>query len=56
MPLSNNIDTHLRDLDDLQSKSRFLTAQNRRKRQHRQLSMLHRLATETGVSVESWKA
>ena len=56
MPLSNTIGTHLNHLDALQSKSRFLIAQNRSKQQHRQLSMLHRLASEMGVSVESLKA
>ncbi len=56
MPLNNNINTHLKDLDNFQSKSRFLIAQNRCKQQHRQLSMLHRLASEMGVTVESLKA
>ncbi len=55
MLLNNNIGTHLNELDTLQSKSRFLIAQNRSKQQHRQLSMLHRLASEMGVSVESLK-
>ena len=56
MPLSNTIGTHLNDLDALQSKSHSLMAQNRSKQQHRQLSMLHRLASEMGVTVESLKA
>ena len=56
MLLNNNIGTHLNDLDSLASKSRFLIAQTRSKQQHRQLSMLHRLASEMGVTVESLKA
>jgi hypothetical protein len=56
MPLNNNVGTHLNELDTLQSKSRFLIAQNRFQQQHRQLSMLHRLASEIGVTVESLKA
>ncbi len=56
MPLNNKIGTHQNEFDNLQSKSRFLIAQNRGKQQHRQLSMLHRLASEMGVTVESFKA
>jgi hypothetical protein len=43
MPLNNNIYTHLRELNSLTSKSRFLVAQNRCQQQRRQSSMLHRL-------------
>ncbi len=57
MPLNNNIGTHLKlnEFDSLQSKSRFLVAQSRCQQQHRQLSMLHRIASEVGVTVESLK-
>ena len=56
MLLKNDIGTHPNELDSLRSKSRFLIAQNRSKQQHRQLSMLHRLASEMGVHVQSIKA
>ncbi|MGK7886663.1 MAG: hypothetical protein AB4057_18805 [Crocosphaera sp.] len=56
MLFNNDIGTHLNGLDSLRSKSRFLIAQNRSKQQHRQLSMLHPLASEMGVHVESVKA
>ena len=56
MRLNKNIHTHLNEIDSLQSKSRFLATQSRCKQQHRQLSMLHRVASEVGVKVESLKA
>ncbi len=56
MPLTNNVKTCLRDLDAFQSKSRFLVAQNRSKQQHRQLSMLSRLASEMDLTFASLKA
>ncbi len=56
MLFNNNIGTHLNELDTSQSKSRFLIAQNRSKQQYRQLSMLHRIAAEMGVNVQSLKA
>jgi hypothetical protein len=56
MPLNNNIGTHRNEFDTFQSKSRFLVAQNRCRQQRRQSSMLHRLASEVGVTVEFLKA
>ncbi|MEA5533782.1 hypothetical protein [Crocosphaera sp. XPORK-15E] len=56
MRLNHTSGNHSQDLDSVQSRSRFLLAQNRCKQQNRHESMLQRAASEVGLTVESLKA
>lgn len=47
---------NINELDNIRSQSRLLIAQNRCKRQNRQLSMLQRAASEVGLTTESLNA